>query len=477
MNSKYKYLFQNVGVLTLSNFASKILVFLLVPLYTSVLTTEEYGMYDLAVSTVFLIYPVLTVNITDAVMRFTMDQSYSKKVIVSIGIRYVLAGVSIGGIILAAVGRCSAIPAIQGLEIYIFLYFLTYVINQFFIQLAKGLELVYHMGIAGILGTLVMLSANIVLLLVFRLGLPGFFIANILSQAVPAIYLFFRVRFWGFLTRDASDRTARKEMLTYSLPLICTTLGWWINNVSDKYVVAFICGIGANGILSVSYKIPAIMNTLQGIFIQAWQISAIKAYGDRDSSDFYGNFFMVLNLAMSAACSVLMLMSRPLAHLLYADDFFVAWRYVPFLLVSGVLNSASGFIGPILSAKKDSRSMARSAFYGAIANLVLNIVLVYLIGIQGATIATVIASYIIYTVRNHAVRNDLQTVSCEAVRLTWILLCAQAMIEVYTPYWGMEIVLMAIMVWINWATIHKFLRAARKVIHGGKNENHSDYAN
>lgn len=40
---KYKYLFKNVGLLTISNFGSKILSFLLVPLYTSLLTTGEYG--------------------------------------------------------------------------------------------------------------------------------------------------------------------------------------------------------------------------------------------------------------------------------------------------------------------------------------------------------------------------------------------------------------------------------------------------
>lgn len=463
MNLKYRYLFRNVGVLTLSNFASKVLVFLLVPLYTSILTTAEYGMYDLAISTIFLMYPILTLNITDAVMRFTMDKAYSKNMVASIGIWFVLVGIGIGGFILAIVRYCHILPDIQGLEIYIFLYFLTYVVNQFFIQLAKGLELVFHMGIAGILGTLVMLVANIVFLLVLKWGLPGFFIANILSQAIPAIYLFNCVRFWKFLTRDVSDHTVRKAMLSYSVPLICTTLGWWINSVSDKYVVAYICGIGANGILSVSYKIPAIMNTLQGIFIQAWQISAIKVYGERDTSDFYGNSFVYLNVIMSGVCSGLIILSRPLAHLLYANDFFEAWRYVPLLLVSNVLNSSSGFIGPILAAKRDSRSMAMSAFYGAIANLVLNVVLVSVFGIQGATVATVIASYIIYAVRNHAALNELKIKSYKEIIFTWILLCVQGGIEIYVSCWAIEIILMVIMVWINWKTICKLCCSVGKL--------------
>ena len=77
MNTKAKYLIKNTGILTISNFSSKILVFLLVPLYTSVLSTAEYGTYDLAISTVTLLYPILTVNIVDAVMRFAMDKKYN----------------------------------------------------------------------------------------------------------------------------------------------------------------------------------------------------------------------------------------------------------------------------------------------------------------------------------------------------------------------------------------------------------------
>ena len=80
-------------------------------------------------------------------------------------------------------------------------------------------------------------------------------------------------------------------MLKYSIPLIATVIGWWINSTADKYVVVFMLGTAANGLLSVSYKIPQILNTFQGIFTQAWQISAIKEYGEDDTSTFYGKTF------------------------------------------------------------------------------------------------------------------------------------------------------------------------------------------
>lgn len=83
--NKYKYLFKNIGLLTLSNFATKLLSFFLVPLYTSVLTMGQYGTYDLFNTTIGVLIPILTLNILDAILRFGMDKAYDKDAIVTLG--------------------------------------------------------------------------------------------------------------------------------------------------------------------------------------------------------------------------------------------------------------------------------------------------------------------------------------------------------------------------------------------------------
>ena len=465
MNSRSKYLIKNVGILTISNFASKILVFLLVPLYTSVLSTDEVGIYDLVISTIQLVFPILTLNIVDALMRFLMDKSKSREEVASIGIRYVVTSLLPVLLFLIIASKIEALSSIHGFEILIFLYYLFNCFNQYMIQFAKGIEKVSAMGVAGVLGTVTMLTANIVLLLVVKAGLPGFFVANILGQAIPAAYLFFRTKLWSYINFGSINKSLRKEMLVYCVPLIATAVGWWINSASDKYVVSFICGVAANGILSVSYKIPAIINTLQQIFTQAWQISAVKEYGEKGTSEFYGKTFSILNVLMAAACSVLIIMAKPIGHVLYQKEFYIAWQYVPFLLIASVLNSASGFLGPILSAKKASKPMAMSAVYGASANVVMNIAFVYLIGIQGATIATVISSFIIYWVRKRAVGNEIRIEGYGIVLVTWVLLCVQAIFEIYTPFWWAEVVVMILMLAINWSGIKQILSMGKSMLH------------
>lgn len=456
MNSKVKYLMKNTGILTISNFSSKILVFLLVPLYTSVLTTEEYGTYDLIISTISLLYPIVTLNIVDAVMRFAMDKQYEKKQIASIGFKQL--GISFFlALFFAVIVMCfPAGKEIRSLMPYIVFYYIFYVLNQYLIQLAKGMEEITQMAVAGVLGTITMLGGNLLFLLVFRMGLQGFFLANILSQGIPVVYLVFRLKLWTLLQWKTDERV-KKEMLLYCTPLIVTVVGWWVNSASDKYVVAILCGVSANGILSVSYKIPQILNTFQGIFLQAWQISAIKEYGEDDMAEFYGKMFQVINLAMCLLCMILIFFSKPLASILYAKDFYVAWKYVPFLLISTVLNSASGFLGPILAAQKNSKAMAISGVAGAVVNIILNIGLISLIGIQGATIATVIASFVIYLVRKKAVEDEIKINRYRMILVGWILLGIQGWIEIYTGYWYLEVFVMGIFFVINRSEIRQII--------------------
>lgn len=458
MNKRSSFLLKNVGLLTIGNFASKILVFFLVPLYTSVLSTEEYGIYDLVVSTVSMAYPILTVNIVDAVMRFCMDKSYSRDDVITIGFRYVLRSCLVAGIIAVITGWMDVAFPVRHLERYVFFYYLFYVLNQFCIQLAKGMERVREMAVSGVLGTVVALTGNILFLTVFRWGLSGFFTANVLAQAIPAVYLISKLRIWTYVNPKYYNKGVQKEMLVYCLPLIFTVLGWWINSAGDKYVVTFMCGLAANGIISVAYKIPSIINIFQSIFTQAWQISAIKEYGEKDTAAFYGNTFNIINTMICAVCAWLIFLSKPLAGFLYAKDFYQAWQYVPFLLISSVINWASGFLGPILSAKKDSRSMAMSAVYGTVVNIVLNIVLVHIMGIQGATIATAISSYMIYAARRRAVMHDILMEDAWLVPVIWGLLCVQALVEIYTPFWYLEIALMAVMLAISRGNIVQIFR-------------------
>lgn len=464
VNSKSKTLFKNLGILTISNFSSKLLVFFLVPMYTSVLSTAEYGIYDLIITTISVLAPVITLNITDAVMRYTMDNEINQGEVALIGLKIISRSIVIVGIALLMLSHLKEWNNYKEFMFLFFLYYFFYIFYQYFIQLAKGMNKVKEMGIAGVLGTAIMISMNVLMLIVFKQGLEGFIVTNVLAQAIPTLYLCLGIKYWNILCGAKLNKCLKREMLLYCLPLIASVIGWWINSGFDRYVVALFCGVSANGILSVAYKIPSILNTLQSIFVKAWQISAIKEYGENSTAKFYGDTFYALNVIVCAACSWLIILSEPLAYLLYLKDFFLACKLVPFLLLSSVFNCASGFLGPILAAKKDSKSMALSAIYGSIANIILNVILVVIIGLQGVTIATVFSSFIIYYVRKKAVGIDIKIEKYNIMKMTWLLLFVQTIIEIYTSFWFMEIPLMIIMLVINFKCLIYVYDIVKKII-------------
>ena len=90
--SKYQYLVKNIGLFTLSSFATKILSALLLPLYTTFLVDEQFGSIDMIHTTVILLIPILTLSIHDGVLRFAMDQCEDKKKVFSLGMEVTVAG-------------------------------------------------------------------------------------------------------------------------------------------------------------------------------------------------------------------------------------------------------------------------------------------------------------------------------------------------------------------------------------------------
>ena len=92
---KYKMLLGNIGFLTISNLATKLISFLLVPLYTSILTTDEFGVYDLITSSVALCIPVITLCIREGILRFSLDDDVDKKAILFSALKIFLIGYTV----------------------------------------------------------------------------------------------------------------------------------------------------------------------------------------------------------------------------------------------------------------------------------------------------------------------------------------------------------------------------------------------
>lgn len=448
----YRYLLKNIGLLTISQFGTKLLGFFLIPLYTNVLSTTDYGIYDLINTTISLLIPVLTINIIDASLRFALDESVDPVEIFSISIKYIVRGIIIFAVLLIMNTITNFFPTYNDYKYYFFSILVVTLVNSFFTNFARGVDKISAVSLSSLLSSFVMIVLNILFLVYFKLGLDGYFLATIIGLLVQIIYLAISIRAWKYIG-SVHNEGLEEEMLNYSKPLILNSIAWWINNASDRYIIVWLMGLSENGIYSVAYKIPSILNIFQTIFNQAWTLSAVIDFDPEDKDGFFSNMYNMYNMSMVFVCALLIIITRPLAHILYASEFFEAWKYVPFLLIAIVFGSISGYIGGIFSATKQSKVFGQSTLIGAVINIILNILLVSTFGTIGAAISTAIAFYIVWEIRMKHLKKiiDLK-LNLKRDYFSYIILVIQAVVLLTIKntgiLYGIELFLLILIVYI-----------------------------
>ena len=397
--NRYRYLFKNIGLLTLSSFATKLLSFFLVPLYTNILTTTEYGTYDLFNTTVGVLLPILTLNVQDAVMRFVIDSKSNRKAIVSVAMKILLiANIIVAtGLIVNSIFDISML--VKEYAIFFFLMFLVQSLSGVITYYVRGIDKIADLSISSVLVSVFTISCNVIFLVIFHWGLIGYFLANIIGPLVQCLYLVICSDMIHDTDLRANFSEEKKAMLDYCKPMIANSVAWWINNTSDRYVVIFFCGLSENGVYSVASKIPSILNIFQSIFSQAWTLSAVRDFDPEDKNGFFANTYRIYNCLMVLICSAIIVVDKLLARFLYAKDFYVAWRYVPWLTIAIVFGALSGYIGGFFSAVKNSKIFAQSTVVGAISNIVLNFIMTPFMGALGAAIATAVCYFVVWVIR------------------------------------------------------------------------------
>lgn len=394
---KYRDLARNIGVLTIGSFATKVLVFFLVPLYTNILSTTEYGIYDLYATILSILIPILTLNIQEAVMRFALDGVHERNTILAIGIRYLVWGTLITAAALVVNDICGFSALLKAYTVYFLLGFIMQALSGMMIAYIRGVGRIADLSVSTIVNALGVIVCNILFLVVFKLGLAGYFMANIIGPLIQCVYLMIRARV-GVSVRPV-DAALKADMLAYSKPLIPDTIAWWLNRIADKYVIICFIGIAESGVYSIAAKIPAILNAFQHIFNQVWTLSVVREYDPEDRSGFFSQTYATYNCFMVAGCSALIIADKPLARFLFAKDFYAAWRYVPWLLIAIVFGSLSGYLSGFFSAVKNSALCAKSTVRGALCNILLNVALTPFIGAMGTAIATAAGYVVIWLLR------------------------------------------------------------------------------
>lgn len=397
----YKKLANNSLIITIGSLGSKVIYFFLIPLYTAYLTPSEYGMADFIVTTVSLLLPLVSFSIYDAVFRFVLDEAVDKE--------QMLKSATLFTIFCSGV-LCLSVPVIYFVldngyyKIITLLGVISLILQAFqylLQQYIRGIEKISLYTMSGIVAAVVVTVFSIIFLVVFNFKIYGYLLALIISNVASIIILTIGVPFEKVLHAKASIISV-KTMLNYSIPLIPNSIMWYLTNFASRYVLIFILGPSNAGIYAASSKIPGALSALIYVFINAWEISAVDAVQSEKSSEtreFYNNIFEIFVAIVSLVSGGMILFSRLIAFLFINHSYGNVWSFISVLLLSNVFLSYATFLGTNYIVSKDTNAVLKTTVYGAIANIVLSILLVPTIGTIGACIGNAFGFLVVLILR------------------------------------------------------------------------------
>lgn len=398
MNKKKKLL-KNTIIILIGKMCTQLVSFLLLPLYTSYLVTDEYGIVDLVITYVSLLVPVLSLQLDMAIFRFLIDSRENKtkqKKLVSSNFFLLLICIILSILLLLIMSLF-----INNKYIYIILLIVIFnMLSGNLMQISRGLGDNITYSISSVIVGVTTVLLNVIFIVFFHLQAIGMLLSMLFANVLATIYLFFKLKIYEYINIKFVNKELSKKMIKYSLPLIPNGISWWIMNASDRTIIQFFIGISYNGIYAISNKFSSIVTTFFGIFNLAWSESASININENDKDEYFSS---VCNDVLDIfGCSVMLLISIIpfIFSILINKNYNAAYVHIPILLISSFFSLMASQYGSIYIAKKETKKIAITTFISAIINILINLLLIKKIGLYAASISTLISYCIIMLYRH-----------------------------------------------------------------------------
>ncbi len=409
--NKYKQLASNTIIFAIGSFGSKILLLFLTKLYTANINPADNSTKELLEVTANFLIPLVTFAITESIIRFGLDRKYSKSKVYTNS----LAITAIGSLMMLSISpMLSVMPFVDGYTWLLMVYVCTSSLRSINSQFVRARGLVKLFALDGILATLSLFIFNVIFIAVLQLGVTGFMLSVICSDFLSAVFLWFAAGLRKYFDPKAIDSRLSKAMLAFSLPLIPSTLLWTVTGFSDRIFIRYmpgpegLVGDAAAGIYGIANKIPNLVSMFSTIFFQAWNMSAILENDSEDRSRFYERVFDAYTSFLFIAGTAMIVFVKPLSAILIDTSQFpeygTAYLYTPVLIVAVITMCLNQFFSSVYAATKHTSHSLWTSLVAAVTNIILNALLVWLFGINGAAIATFAGYFASYIIRQRDAR-------------------------------------------------------------------------
>ena len=458
----------------MGNAGSKLLGFLLLPLYTKWLGVSGFGESDLIATYVSLLLGFMTLCVAEAIFVFTKgsDKSTITSFFTSSLILATLLLV-VWLIIFFIIDYLFKTSYIDNVFIHNIWYIYFLVVSTFFQQYIQNFLIsIGYVKLYSSTGIVLSISTFVSsYLLIPILGVKGYILSLGIANMITVLYSVIFSKSYVFLSISTFDNKKCIDILKYSVPLIPNSLVWWIVSTLNRPVMEHYLTFHEIGIYSLANRFPSIIVMLFSIFSMAWNISLFEEYKSESFNNFYKNVFIILFDILVIACIIISVFSDIFVNLLCTPDFKEASLYIPFLLLSTFLSCLSSYWGSVFGVVKKSKYYFITSSLGAVVALILNMILIPKFGIWG-TVTSVLLSFVFIAFSRYYYSKKFIDTNLLIRSITYILLlfavslgviCISGMFYKLVFGLGIVIFLLSVESKFFFRTIINYIRDSREI--------------
>ncbi len=279
---------------------------------------------------------------------------------------------------------------------------------------------------------------TLLLVIAYDQGVLGYWLGQLIGEFIGLMFMI-----W-FIHRDIVFEVSREriwDLVKFGFPLIPATLSMNILRLFDRYIIGALAGLEQVAVYDVGYKVGTLILFLIIPFRTAWIPFAFSVANKPEAPKIFRDVLTYI----AAGCTFLILgviaFRVEIINIIAPATYSEALTVVGWVAVSQLFLAAYHIfsIGPMVKDK--TRDLAWTALTAAGINLLLNFILIPLIGILGAAIATFVG-YLILAILTYNLGRQVITISIDWKRLSRLLLSSGLIIlallaidDFVTPQW------------------------------------------
>jgi O-antigen/teichoic acid export membrane protein len=369
-------------VYALSSVASRLVGFLMLPIYTRVLSPEEYGIRAMVTVGVDLVGMVCSLGLTTAMIRhYTGNGRDGGRHLEAISTAYATGAAVLGaGVTLGMLGAPWLSILVLGDAAHagylrlglISLFFVnTMDIGLAYLRLRQRALTVAVLSFS-MLGLTV--AANLVLVVWLRWGVAGILYGEIVTFALFSVILArLTLREVGLRVSPALAR----QMIAYGAPLTLMPFAWLLVNRSDGVFLTHYGSLAATGIYALAIQCAQVLLLAVVMpFRDAWEPGQFDVVRQADGGHTYQRMFQTFTFTVVVAAFTLAIGAEDVIRVMAAPRFHAAAAVVPILLGAHVVMGMSLFFNAVFLVENRTALLGGIALLTGIVNVAANAVLV-----------------------------------------------------------------------------------------------------